>query len=412
MLSYAQHLVDLKELTARLRDTARVRPQIPAATVARGALAMTLCRLGSFNALEQSHASRFWKQWLGDDGKLPSADTLGRVCGGMDLEPLRLIQYELYTRLKRNKALSPPAHGLMLAVLDGHETHATVRRCCPGCLKRVLHTRKGDITQYYHRLVTMMLVGKDQFFLLDAEPILPNKDPALPDEDEVAAATRLFDRVVRQYPRAFDVVGGDALYARGEFFNHVKGKGKDVIAVLKNENRDLLQDATSLWAQMSPEVMQRGRRRLETWDLSGFKTWPQCHHDVRVVRSDETWTIRRQLDKQEHQQQSHWVWVTTLSTVRASTGAVVQLGHGRWPIENQGFNELVNRWHADHVYRHDGHAMLVLWLMTMLSVNLFTAFYQRGLKPAFQKAHDTLHVTRLLVAELYGQGWTSLASGP
>ena len=92
MLAWGQHLIDLKGLTAGLRDTARVRPQIPASTIARGALAMTLCRLGSFNALEQSHASGFWKQWLGGDGELPGADTFGRVCGGLDLEQVRQIQ--------------------------------------------------------------------------------------------------------------------------------------------------------------------------------------------------------------------------------------------------------------------------------------------------------------------------------
>ena len=25
----------------------------------------------------------------------------------------------------------------------------------------------------------------------------------------------------------------------------------------------------------------------------------------------------------------------------------------RWAIENEGFNELVTRWHGDHVYKHD-----------------------------------------------------------
>jgi hypothetical protein len=412
LLAWSQSLINLKQLTASLRDTARVRPIIPTSTVARGALVMTLCRLGSFNALEQSHASPFWRQWLGDDGQLPSADTFGRVSAGMDLGQIRQIQHELYTHLKRNKALSPPPHGLVLAVLDGHETHSTIRRCCPGCLQRVLRTRKGEVIQYYHRLVTMMLVAGDQEFLLDAEPILPSKDPTLTDEDEVAAATRLFDRVIVQYPRAFDVVGGDALYARGDFFNHVKDKGKDVIAVLKKNNPDLLSDATALCQGMPPKVLQHGGRQLETWDIPGFKGWATCRHDVRVVRSDETWSIRRQLDKQEHRQQSHWVWVTTLPQVRAGTAAVVVMGHERWSIENQGFNELVNRWHADHVYRHDGHAMLVLWLLTMISANLFAAFYRRNLKPAVRKACDTLQVTRMMIVDLYQELAASMASGP
>jgi hypothetical protein len=396
--------VGLKAWLATLRDE-RPRPQIPASAVAGGVLVMLLSRLGSFNALEQTACgppARFWRKWLGRD--LPSADTMGRVCQTMGLQELREAQHRLYTRLKRGKCLSPPAHGLMLAVLDGHETHATRRRCCGGCLKRVVHTKAGDVSEYYHRLVDLVLVGKDLHLQLDAEPILPG-------EDEVAAAKRLFDRAVGKYPRAFDVVGGDGLYARADFFNHVKAKGKDVIAVLKDENRDLLKDATALWQEVQPVVARRERGCQQWWDLEGFTTWPQCHHPVRVVRSDETRTVRRQLDKQDHEERSHWVWATTLKRVRAGTGAVVRMGHDRWCVENQGFNERVNRWHADHVYRHQGHAMLAMWLLTALAANLFAAFYRFGLKPACRAAHDTLHVARCISADLY-HGLYHGAAGP
>jgi hypothetical protein len=391
VLRYAEKVVGLRAWLGTLRDS-RPRPQVPASAVGGGLLVMLLSRLGSLNALEQTAPARLWRKWLGRP--LPSADTMGRVCETLDLEQLREAQHRLYTKLKRGKCLAPPAHGLMLAVLDGHETHATRRRCCGGCLKRVVHTKAGDVTEYYHRLVDLVLVGKDLHFQLDSEPILAG-------EDEVAAAVRLFDRAVAEYPRAFDVVGGDALYARADFFNHVKDRGKDVIAVLKDENRDLLKDAAGLWEAVAPVASERGRVRRRWWDLEGFTTWPQCHHPVRVVRSDESRTVRRQLDKQEVEERSHWVWVTTLTRARASTGAAVRMGHDRWAIENQGFNERVNRWHADHVYRHHAHAMLVTWLLTALAANLFAAFYRFNLKPAARAASDTLHVARSISAELY-----------
>lgn len=392
ILAYAEHLVGLGRLIDQTVHDSRPRPRISAPTVGRCVLVMLLGRLGSFNAVEQTHRSRFWRKWLEAD--LPSADTLGRVCGGMDLAGLRQIQHELYVQLKRGKALEPPAHGLMMAVLDAHESHATFRRCCGGCLQRTVKTREGEKTQYYHRDVTLSLVGDQGRLLLDAEPIAAG-------EDEVAAAVRLLDRVVKAYPRAFDVVAGDGLYARGDFFNHVRSLGKDALAVLKDEQRDLLKDARGLWEQMPPTVSERDRGRRECWDLSGFTTWPQCHGEVRVVRSRETRTVHRQLDDEDEELVSDWVWVTTLSPSRALTGTVVHLGHGRWDIENQGFNELVNRWHADHVYRHQATAMLVMWLWTMLAANLFAAFYRRNLKPALRAAYDTLQIARLMCAELY-----------
>lgn len=401
MLKYAQRLMDLARLTDALRD-GRPRPQIPTVVVGRGVLVMQWARLGSFNALEQTGSRRFWNRFL--ERPLPSADTLGRVCATMDPEPIRQMQRQLYTALKRRKALPSPAHGLIVGILDGHETHATRRRCCAGCLERTLHTAQGDVIEYYHRFVALVVVGEHWCLALDAESIRMG-------EDEVAAAVRLLDRVVATYPRAFDVVAGDGLYARADFFNHVKALGKEALAVLKDEQRDLYQDAQALWNAQPPVVEAIGRVRREVWDLSGFKTWPQCTSPVRVIRSLETRLIRRQLDQELHTQVTEWAWVTTLSERQAQTSAAVQLGHARWTIENLGFNELVNRWHADHVYCHQPTAILVLWLFVFVAINLFMAFYHRNLKPVIRHQFDTLHVARTILAELL-TGQHSFASGP
>ena len=353
---------------------------------------MILTRLGSLNALEQTQSSRFWNQWLG--GPIPSADTVGRVFALTDCDTLRAGIHEVYTHLKRNKALAPLWHGLLPLVLDGHESNASYRRCCPGCLQRTIHTAGGDRIQYYHRNVTAQLITEDMPFLVDAEPQRAG-------EDELAAAMRLVNRVVRNYPRAFDVVAGDALYAQAPFFELVLELGKDVLAVLKDERRNLLQDAQGLFEYMEPTQSRDGTRPRCTWDAEGFRSWPSLDHSVRVVRSLETTTVRRQLDKQEETLVSDWMWVTTLPSSRASTNAVVDLGHRRWAIENQGFNESVNQWHSDHVYRHDPTAILAFWLLAMLVINVFRAFYLRNLKPQRRRDSSMLHIARRLAAELY-----------
>jgi hypothetical protein len=360
---------------------------------------MFLSRLGSLNALEQSRPSRFWRRWL--DAAVPSADTVGRVGNLVPAEDLRSLLHDLYSRLKRMKALTPPAHGLMAAVLDGHESHATFRRCCPACLERTVHPREGDDLQYYHRQVTLQLVGQDLSVILDVEPQKPG-------EDEVAAALRLLDRALPVYPRAFDVVVVDALYADPRMFNHVLAHGKDIIAVLKANQPGLLEDARGLWEQTVPETFSYEGRAHTCWDIEGFTSWPQVTQPVRIVRSLEKRSIRRQIDGQVEELSSEWVWVTTLPKDRASTAAVTQLGHSRWTIENQGFNELVNRWYADHVYKHQPHAMLIFWLMAVACLNLFLAFYRRDLKPAARRAASMLQIARMIAAELFG----AIPAGP
>jgi hypothetical protein len=204
IFAYAEKLIDLPGHLIGMGDQ-RQRPRIRTGTVVHGLLAMMLTRLGSLNALEQTAPGRFWKKLLGT--ALPSADTMGRVCQTMEAAPIRVMQHDLYARLKRLKALEAPEHGWMVAVLDGHETHATRRRQCSGCLQRTLHTKAGDRTEYYHRLVHLTLVGRERCFQLDAEPIRPG-------EDEVAAALRLFDRVVESHRRGG---GGWALRPRRLF---------------------------------------------------------------------------------------------------------------------------------------------------------------------------------------------------
>jgi hypothetical protein len=370
----------------------RCQAQIPTSVVIRSALVMGFCRLGSLHALGQTQGSPFWGKWLGH--ALPSPDTVGRVAALVNVESLRALGHHVYERLKRGKALTPPPHGLLVLAVDGHETHATYKRHCPACLERTIHTADGDRVQYYHRVVSAWLGAADLPLLLDAEPIRPG-------EDEVAAALRLLDRLIRDYPRAFDVVQGDALYADPRFFNWAVDHGKHALAVLKKDSRDLLQDAQRLFEEQAPSRVQEGTRRCECWDLEGFTTWPQVQVPVRVVRSIETRQVRRQLGGPVEQEASQWVWVTTLPASQVSTGAVVQMGHRRWGIENEGFNELVNHYHADHVYRHEPTAMLVFWLLTQLCLNVFTAFFRRNLKPAARAALSMLHVARLLLSELY-----------
>jgi len=391
ILSYARKRLDWESPLDAVCDT-RPSPQIPTATVIRSVAVMFLARLGSLNALEQSSCNSFWRKWLG--AELPSADTVGRVCAEVQLDGVRQIARQVYTRLKRGKALCPPAHGLMAAVLDGHESHATYRCCCRGCLQRTIETRHGPKVQYYHRHVTLQLVGLDLTLLLDAEPIRPG-------EGEIAVAIRLLERVLEHYPRAFDVIMGDGLYANSTFFNYVLSRGKHALAVLKDETRDLWADSQSLFAGEAPVGIQRGRWQADCWDLEGFTSWPQVDQPVRVVQSLERTSVRRQLDGREELVESRWAWVTTLAGAQASTRAVLELGHRRWAIENEGFNELSTRQHSDHVYRHDAQAMLVFLLLGMICCNVLLAFYQRDLKPALRDSVSMLHVSRLIAGELY-----------
>ena len=174
------------------------------------------------------------------------------------------------------------------------------------------------------------------------------------------------------------------------------------MAVLKDNRPNLLGDARTLFGVLPASVdLCTGKVRHRYWDSNRFTSWPELAPQVRVVRSLENRSVRRQLDKQEEELTSDWMWVTTLPQSEASTKAVVNMGHERWSIENQGFNELVNRWHADHVYKHHPAALLIFILFALLCLNVFMAFYLRNLKPAARRAVSMLHVAQLIASDLY-----------
>ena len=192
----------------------RLEPRIPTAVIVKSVAAMFWTRMGSLHALGLAARSSFFQRWLGRS--VCSADSLGRVSALMDAEGLRRGIHHLYDRLKRNKAL-PDHGGIGIAVLDGHESHASYLQHCAGCLKRTIHAGNKDRTQFYHRQVTLMLLPAAR---PGCEPVrlVLDHEPQRPGEDEVATALRLLERVLVSYPRAFDVVLADALYTTAPFF--------------------------------------------------------------------------------------------------------------------------------------------------------------------------------------------------
>ena len=383
----------------------REHPRIKTPTVFGAVMVMLWTRVGSLNALEQTKENAYWKRWLGK--KIGSADTHGRVYSSVDLWMLRKMMKALYRQMRRNKALKGSHQGLRALIVDGHEQTASDLSRCKGCLERMVGEASNAHVQYYHRHVTAILVCGDRLFLLDCEIQRAG-------ENEVGCATRLLKRVLKEYPRAFEVVLGDGLYAQGPFFKMVEEHGKYSIAVLKDDRRDLMGDAMGLFLQMQPVVSQKRKKHAQTWDMEGFTSWEGFGKAVRIVRSLETQTLRRRKSGQEERIVRDWVWVTTLPQTMASTQTIVVLGHKRWAIENQGFNELVNAWHGDHIYKHDAGAIEAFWLTLLLAYNLYHAFVQRNLKAAIRIGHSVKHWAQVMAAELYTTQELpqSLALGP
>jgi hypothetical protein len=380
-----------------------VAPRISATRIVDSLFLLVCLRLGSLNAMEEAmrkEARRSsWHRFIG--GQLPSADRLGEVAAQLRVEDLRGLLQDHHKRRKRNKTLPPLPGKLRVVLFDGHEMTASYLRCCPDCQQRELICKGETRIQYYHRYVMAYLLFDGGRLLLDLELQRPG-------EGEIAAAMRLFQRLQETGPRAFNAVAGDALYLDPNLCKLIVESNKDFVAVLKNENRELIQDFRGLCEKlngMEAIPLDYGSRRCLCQDVEGFESWRQFGRPVRIVRSVEHYTVRRQhrrhTDQAPEEMTSEWLWATTLRQSQAGTAAVLRIGHGRWNIENQGFNELVTQWHAGHVYYHDANAITAMLLLLFLAYNLFHVWLSRGLKPPLRQRHSSLYFAHLLRADFY-----------
>lgn len=257
-------------------------------------------------------------------------------------------------------------------------------RCCPQCLQRRLSVKGEEVVEYYHRGVVFYLVGFRIAIPLDVEMLQPG-------EGELTAAQRLLPRVVQSYGRFFRVVLADALFFNAPFFNLCLGLGKEVITVLKDEDRVLFQDALGIFSFTSPQVWEEPNQKIRAWDAEGFTSAEGIAVPLRVLRTEEVIT-RRHRDGEgwiQKKETHHWEWVTTLSASRLSTYLLWQIGHGRWEIENDLFHTLATHWSLDHCFRHEPTAIVNFILTLFIAFVLLQSFYLGNLKPQ-HRPHLTL----------------------
>ncbi|MCX6864628.1 MAG: hypothetical protein NTV46_00155 [Verrucomicrobia bacterium] len=245
---------------------------------------MFAARLPSFNSLLQLRASKAIARWLGVV-RMPSAKEMAIVSESADPDRLRDCLGDIMRKLRRNKVLTA-RHGLMLAAIDGHETHCSYKRRHQGSLERKVTVGGREVIQYYHRFTVFQLIGKDFHMPLDAEPVLPG-------EDEVASAMRLLTRVLANHPRCFDVLTCDAIYLRPAMIDMVLAAGKHFVATLKDNQPGLLAEARVLLPGEPPELLElcdvpgKSDRRAQLRQADGFTT-DTIHTPLRIVHSHET----------------------------------------------------------------------------------------------------------------------------
>jgi len=360
--------------------SARCDPKIPSRALGLSLLLGEVAHVPSLFQLEEETKLPQWQRWVGYHDCI-SHDALGYASNRMDPEQLRRAGVFINKKLKRGKSFEDSkVHGLLVASLDANEQFCSDHRCCEECLSREVvckdaHGNEVKKTQYYHKQIYAQLSGPRLSVILDIEPMRPG-------EEECAAALRLLHRMRKKYgPRFFDLVAVDAWYTNGPFLKTVVEElGWPVVAVLKQERRDIYKEALALTAGKATQVVERGegpnQRQVEIWDVSSLRLSDTYTDPVRVVRVRERWTERSRKGKEwiTVEKEQTWIWVVAGELDGYDGASIRDFGHLRWKIENNAFCELTQHWHLTHVAHHKPVAVLALLWIKIIAFTLFHAF--------------------------------------
>ena len=397
LAKYLDRVWHFSKLVRKLKD-GRKNPPTPTAAIFLSLFGMFSVRLGSLNQLwTQFKIPGRWERWVGSTK--PSADTIAYALDRFNLKLLRMMLWTIAILCKRKKIfkrLYPDTH--WVAALDGIETYKSREKDdCEHCLSRRVSVDDEYITEYYHRYVVLQMVGVTPAVFLDVEALRPG-------ETEAAAGMRLLERFLTRHPRFLDVITMDAFYLQAPFVKKLLKYGLHLLIVLKQENRDLYQDAMGLCASVPAKITRVGTEEIKFWDLGAMQTWTQLEREVRVVRSIEKQMKGKKQKNGEwiyKEETKDWLWglISPEGGEKPDGELAVKWGHARWDEETRGFCELTQHWHLDHCYRHNATAMLACLMILFMAFTLTTIFFQRNLKGIWRR-FTRVALARLLMDDL------------
>ena len=376
-LRYACKVFGLGRLVREVRDS-RPYPVIPTRPLLLSLLLGIVTRVGSYRALSKQTKRRRWRHLIHWPKRL-SDGAFVYVSERFNLNDLRLSLVAVNRRLKENKAMeSCRLNGLLFLSVDANEHFHSRSRCCPCCCQREIEEsdaqgRQHFVIEYYHRYVFGQINGPKLNTLLDLEPIRPG-------EGEAEAALRLLGRIRRLYGvRFFDALSMDGWYLQGPFLKAVRKLGWEWVVVLKDERREILQEARALSAKRKADRTfydEQRDRQVSLWEVKDLRLSQRYDRPVRVVHSHETWTENKVVGANQLSwpRTSDWWWVASEGLEGYPGELVYAAGHRRWGIENKAFNELTQYYHLEHCYHHEPVSMLAQMLILMLGFLLFSAY--------------------------------------
>lgn len=406
---YACKVYGLARLLGSFNDRRR-SPSIPTLDVVSSLFHAAVLRRPSLNAIEGDLKRADYQMVIGrkpNPGiKVFSAEVLYNVLDKLDLGDLRRGIEDVIWKAERNKVFREGSFGALRCVaIDGWEPFCSYHRHCDACLTRDIQVKDKSTgqfttrTQYYHRYVVAMLIGRQLDVILDIEPVrgAEARDDLGEDcshEGELTAAHRLVERLHTTYATFIDALVCDALYANGPWLTKLDQCGYGGFIVLKNDNHQPLKDAHWLWQDQKPCAQyydEAHKAQIDFWDANNIDALKTYKGKVRVIRAVIT--------RQNGTRKTWCFGIVGNKAQKVSCKTALRIVRGRWHIENTGFGQWVKHWHLGRVYRHSPNGIEAVLLLWMFVFNLLQLFVYRRLKRT-RRPKDPCDTIISIIAEM------------
>lgn len=238
-----------------------------------------------------------------------------------------------------------------------------------------------DGTNFNHLMASCFQQMGEVDLMLDME-VIPKRGKELP------VSETLVKRLKERYGNRFvDLVMGDALYMAEGFINACKEDcGIDVLVKTDEVSLNIIKEAIALFqcAQIQPQKF----REVEIQE--GVDTKRCCSYKICAASGFHHEGIDRELKiayVEEHylktKKETSFFSITTMTSLKALD--MRNLGHERWSIETNGFNEQCD---TKHLYSHKEIAQTAVILILFIAFNVFNLFmvifdYKRDILPLY-----------------------------
>ena len=317
--------------------------------------------------------------------EIPHYDTLNYYLEKLSPQAFADIRTRMVRALLRSRDFDDSRiQASWRVILDGTGVSYFKERHCENCLTATTVNKDGTKTiQYYHKVLEAKLVLAENIIIsLDTEFIENEREDVTKQDCEIKAAKRLMERLKATFPRMKICIQGDALYAASTIMKICAQNGWKYILTHKKNRQPTVDE---FYEQLDDTIDKTRVAGVGAEKGTGFF----YNHLEEYAGKEDVLNICEYRYEEPGKNgdiiRHRMVWITNITLTKSNLGNIINVGRGRWKIENEGFNNQKNiLYKIEHLNSRNPQAMKNHYLLTQISDIIMQLYL------AWDEVHSTI----------------------